>query len=192
VAFVESKAERLPLLGQHSREIIEITDKRGGGEVGDGWRDIGEGGGGETPGDVLDRPASLPRKATSERPWNHRKSRSTAARLAAISSQGICLREVRARAPLVQPFPGTTRGRRRLPVWLQVSAIAILALVFGGGATTVWILHHSHSEPQSTASNQQSILSLGELPSVLPQGEEATHPLALISREPGKSLYEIS
>ena len=94
--------------------------------------------------------------------------------------------------PLVQPFAGAARGRRRLPVWLQVSAIAILVMVLAGGATTVWILHHSHSVPQSTASNQQSILSLGELPSVLPQSEEATLLLALVSREPGKSLYEIS
>lgn len=56
----------------------------------------------------------------------------------------------------------------------------------------MWVLHRSHSEPQSATSNQQSILSLGELPSVLPQSEEATLLLALVTREPGKNLYEIS
>ena len=35
-------------------------------------------------------------------------------------------------------------------------------------------------------------MSLGEVPSVLSQGEEATLLLSLVTREPGKNLYEIT
>ena len=94
--------------------------------------------------------------------------------------------------PLVEPSANTARARRRLPVWLEVSVVAIILLVLVGGATTAWVLHHSRSEQQSATSNQQSVMSLGEVPSVLSQGEEATLLLSLVTREPGKNLYEIS
>ena len=81
--------------------------------------------------------------------------------------------------------------RRRLPVWVQAAAAAGLVVILIAVGLAMWMLHSPDTEQQSAANAQQAVLPLGELPSVMPQSEEATLLLALVTREPGKTLYEI-
>ena len=81
--------------------------------------------------------------------------------------------------------------RRRLPISARTITIVVLLIALLAGGMTVWSLSRSRSEDKPPANSQQATLSLGELPSVMPQSEEATLLLALVTREPGKTLYEI-
>ena len=81
--------------------------------------------------------------------------------------------------------------RRHLPTSAGTIAIVVLLVALLAGGMTVWLLSCSRSEDKPPSNSQQATLSLGELPSVMPQSEEATLLLALVTREPGKTLYEI-
>ena len=83
------------------------------------------------------------------------------------------------------------RNRRRLPVWVQAAVVVSLVVILVAAGVTVWALHRPQAETQSATNAQQAVLPLGELPSLMPQSEEATLLLALVTREPGKTLYEI-
>jgi hypothetical protein len=83
------------------------------------------------------------------------------------------------------------RSRRRLPVWAQAAVAVGLVVILIAVGLTMWMLGRPGSGQRSAANAQQAVLPLGELPSVMPLSEEATLLLALVTREPGKTLYEI-
>jgi hypothetical protein len=98
------------------------------------------------------------------------------------------------RCEIGQPLshsPAKAVQRRGRPVSAPTITIVLLLIAILAGGVTVWTLSRSRSQQKPPVNSQQALLSLGELPSVMPQSEEATLLLALVTREPGKTLYEI-
>jgi hypothetical protein len=93
--------------------------------------------------------------------------------------------------PLGQPPAKAVRSRGPLPISARTIAIVLVLIALVAGGVTVWALNQSRAEEKPPANGQQAVLSLGELPSIMPQSEEATLLLALLTREPGKTHYEI-
>lgn len=87
------------------------------------------------------------------------------------------------------PVSGSSGWAQRK--WFPLVAIAAALVLIVGVGITVRALHQSHPQQQSTSASNETSLSLGELSSALPESEESSLLLALVTRQPGKTLYKI-
>ena len=135
-----------------------------------------------------------PRKTTSERPMESLEVREVTLDRCPVCGQliprGSACRRCEGSQHSSQPSVQTA-AKRRLPTWAKVTIVGLVLASLVGGGVAAWAHSRSHSSQPSPVDSQQAILPLGELPVVMPESEEATVLLGLVTRDSGKTLYEI-